>query len=260
VENPVPTLPDANGAGDSTSGAADPILRYTDLSDMRVAKAVRLDRTPWARTVIGSAAGPLLLAGEIDGRRVAVVAFDLHDSDLPLRTDFPLLMRNLAGWLLPDPTGATVSVAPGAPVALAADLTAGVNRLTVSGPDGSTLADYAISAESPRVTFTGAYTQGLYIATQWAGTTEIQREGFAVNLFSADESRIGPVATPPLPVPRRPAPGPAAAEPPRLEWWPLAAGLALAFLVAEWLVTHRLGLRRLLAQVRRTPEDRLARP
>jgi predicted TIM-barrel fold metal-dependent hydrolase len=38
---------------------------------------------------------------------VAVLAFDLHRSDLPLQIAFPLLLSHLVGWLAPG-TGATL--------------------------------------------------------------------------------------------------------------------------------------------------------
>ena len=36
-----------------------------------------------------------------DGRRIVVLAFDLHQSDLPLQVAFPLLISNIIGYLAP---------------------------------------------------------------------------------------------------------------------------------------------------------------
>ena len=53
------------------------------------------------------------------GRRVAVLAFDLRRSDLPLQVAFPLLLANLTGWLAPGSGGdLPTQVAPGTAVAL----------------------------------------------------------------------------------------------------------------------------------------------
>ncbi|MDQ2809604.1 MAG: hypothetical protein M3Z04_22245, partial [Chloroflexota bacterium] len=257
LSEPAPTLPPPL-VGNDGNPAPDPILRYTDLTNLHVAQAARIERTAWARTVVGSAGGPLILAGETEGRRVVIVAFDLHDSDLPLQTDFPLLIRNLVGYLSPDSVGGlAVSVPPGAPVTLAADANEGVTRLSVSGPDGAPLADYAVQPGATRFPFSATTQPGLYVVGQWAGATEVRREGFTVNLFSPDEARLLPVAAPALPVARR-AGATVPAEPARAEWWPFAALLALVVLVAEWLLTHRLGLRRLGQRLRRRQEDPLA--
>ena len=45
---------------------------------------------------------PLIAVTEAENRRAAVIGFDLHDSNLPMKGDFPILMQNLLGFLLPD--------------------------------------------------------------------------------------------------------------------------------------------------------------
>ncbi len=259
VTEPAPSLPPPPAGADGNP-ASDPILRYTDLSNLHVAQAARIERTAWARTVLGSDQGPLILAGETGGRRIVIIAFDLHDSDLPLQADFPLLIRNLVGYLSPDAAGGlAVSVPAGAPVALVADKDEGVTRLSVAGPDGTLLADYAVQPTETHFQFTGTSRLGLYVVSQWAGAGVIRREGFTVNLFAPAEARLLPVQAPALPPSRRPA-GVAVVESARVEWWPIAAALALLVLVAEWLLTHRLGLRRLGQRFARRPEDHLANP
>ncbi|MGD8626667.1 MAG: VWA domain-containing protein, partial [Anaerolineae bacterium] len=92
-----------------------PLLDNVDLSAVQVLDAVRLPLPAWGRPVVvgdlpaGETSGdafsteavPLLFAGEVDGRRLAVLAFDLHRSDLPLQVAFPLLLSNLLDWLAP---------------------------------------------------------------------------------------------------------------------------------------------------------------
>jgi Ca-activated chloride channel family protein len=83
----------------------DPLLAYVSLSEVRVLEAMRVSTPVWARPVLlgdtGTGSYPLLWAGEWEGRRVAVLAFDLRRSDLPLQVAFPLLLANLAAWLAP---------------------------------------------------------------------------------------------------------------------------------------------------------------
>src|SRR6266545_4987508 len=53
---------------------------------------VKIAPESWAHVVVDGDGGPMLLAGEKDGRRIVVLAFDLHNSDLPLQVAFPLLL------------------------------------------------------------------------------------------------------------------------------------------------------------------------
>lgn len=55
------------------------------------------------------------------GRRSAALAFDLHESNLPLQADFPVLIQNLLAYLLPDTAAAVENAACGESVAFALD-------------------------------------------------------------------------------------------------------------------------------------------
>lgn len=96
-----------------------PLLRNVDWSDVRIGRATRLsedEQSGW-QTVVDSDGGPLLLVRTIhDGnlvRREALLTFELGESDLPLRSAFPVLMANLLDWLVPRPEASPRSVAPG---------------------------------------------------------------------------------------------------------------------------------------------------
>jgi len=78
------------------------LLAFVNFSNLHVAQAQGV-RAPWASPLGVSKGGSLLLAGEKDNRRVAVITFDLLKSDLPLQVDFPILVSNLARWLLNQP-------------------------------------------------------------------------------------------------------------------------------------------------------------
>ena len=52
--------------------------------------------------VLRCGSDPLIAVTEAGDRRAAVVGFDLHDSNLPMKGDFPILMQNLLAFLLPD--------------------------------------------------------------------------------------------------------------------------------------------------------------
>ena len=57
------------------------------------------------RPVIATVDGdPLLAAGRVNGRNLALLSFSLGESDLPLQVAFPLLISNLTDFLLPPAT------------------------------------------------------------------------------------------------------------------------------------------------------------
>ncbi len=79
--------------------AESPVTTFTDFRDVQIAAAEKVD-APWAQTVLAAQGGSLLLTGEPQGKRVAILTFNLLQSDLPLKVDFPILVANLSRWLL----------------------------------------------------------------------------------------------------------------------------------------------------------------
>ncbi|MCI0583125.1 MAG: BatA and WFA domain-containing protein, partial [Chloroflexi bacterium] len=114
----------------------EPVLRYVDLSTTHIGTAKKMALPAWARTIIpGPGGAPLLYAGEVDGRRAGVLAFQPRQSDLPLQVAFPILIANLTGELMGGSVTPTEAVAPGDPVSL--PLPSGASSLKVTRPDGS---------------------------------------------------------------------------------------------------------------------------
>lgn len=211
------------------------LLRYVDTSDVHVATARRAvlpddAHLLWAaQTAKGDL--PLLWTRERGAEAEAVLNFDLHDSDLPLRTAFPILVQNLGGWLLPgDPVGADL-VRPGATLHL--HPWPGAQKLTFEGPDGQAQT-FVLQPDSPAplVTFDQP---GLYAVRQElpSGARSAQ---VAVNLFSPVASNLAPVEK--LFVATTPQ---ADAAPTRAPYdlWVWVAALALLAILSEWWVDTR---------------------
>jgi hypothetical protein len=224
----------------------DPLLAHVNLAEVNVLDAVRMPLPPWARPVIvgelPSETIPLLFAGEVDGRRVAVLAFDLHRSDLPLQVAFPLLLANLTGWLAPGGGGdVPTQVSPGAAVTLS--LPPETESVTVTGPDGSMA---KLIPERGQAVFVDTAQLGVYEAA-WQGEAGLAR--FAVNLFSPQESDVRPAET--LPVLGKEEVGEdERSQQARREWWRPLVLVALALLTVEWLVYQRASLARLWVRAR----------
>jgi Ca-activated chloride channel homolog len=173
--------------------------------------------------------GPLVFAGEQGGRRVAVLAFDLHNSNLPLLVTFPVLMSNLLGYLAPAQAFSSGDgLRPGEPLVIKPS--GGDEVVTIVDPGG---VEYAATATEAGVIFAQTNRLGLYTARTNQGVLG----RFAVNLFDPAESNIAPSATIRIGSSEvTAAPREAQGE---FEIWPWLAVAALALLMAEWWIYHR---------------------
>ncbi len=111
------------------------LLQYVEWKDVHISQMRRYTPPADAEVLLETASGPLLWVVERPAQRVACLAFDLHDSDLPLRLAFPILTSNLVGWLLPqtsvEPVLPLPSGYPWAPT-----LPSGATKATLITPDG----------------------------------------------------------------------------------------------------------------------------
>jgi Ca-activated chloride channel homolog len=166
-----------------------------------------------------------------EGNDKAIFAFALQQSDLPLRIAFPILMQNLAGWLLPPAPVDAPQVAPGESVALRPWPTA--TRMDVKLPDGTAQGWDVTPGMNPP--FLETTTPGLYqVAQQVGGGNRESR--FAVNLFSSLVSDLAPA--PELQVPVLPEARAVQTEAP-LDIWRWLGWVALALVGLEWWVYRR---------------------
>ena len=227
-----------------TIDASDPLAANLALDQVSIMDAVRIPLPDWATPVVSGELKdgntPLIFRGEVDGRRVAVIAFDLRHSDLPLQVAFPLLWSNLVDWLAPGARSPIpAQVAPGD--SLAFDAPDGAASATVTLPDGSAV---PLAAQNGRFLFTGASQLGVYrISFPPTGQAARREASFAVNLFSPQESSLKPAsALPNLAAQPEQAAG---AQRAQREWWRPLAFLALGLLAGEWLVYQRAALARL---------------
>ncbi len=212
----------------------DPLLRYVDLSDVHVLQARAVEPPPGARVLIEAEGGPLLFVAERPEGRLAVLTFDLHDSDLPLQIAFPILTANLADWLLPRGAARLpATVRPGDPVPIQPDPEA--TEVRVTAPDSTR--HVLLVGEEPPI-FAATDQLGLYLVEQLDQSDNVlQSVVLTVNLFDEAESNIAPrevvrVGQAEVAAARREEEG-------RREFWPWLAGAALGVLAVEWWVYQR---------------------
>jgi hypothetical protein len=174
----------------------DPLLKYVDTADVHINLAHVFTVGPDARILwegeTEKGTIPLIWT---EGNDRVVFGFALQQSDLPLRIAFPVLMQNLAGWLLPPAPVDAPRVAPGESVALRPWPTA--TRLEVALPNGTSQSwDVTPSMTPPYLETTAP---GLYRVTQQVGGTA-RPSAFVVNLFSSLVSDLTPAPDLQVPV------------------------------------------------------------
>ena len=235
-----------------------PLLDGVVLKDVNLARATRLAALPGDQVLVRSLGDPVALlrheAGQDDGsgaRTIVAFGFDPRQSDLPLRTAFPLLVANLVTYFEQARPGFVASVPVGAarPLAVAELGLApeGLTAVDVAGPEpleSDPTSDLALpTARVPvdRGVFRlRAREPGIYRVTAQGGPATGTTVLLAVNQASAPASdlhdRIAELALPaeaeagepptPLPVGEGPL-------------WTLLLLAAAALIALEWATYHR---------------------
>lgn len=234
--------------GESNRTAVDPLTggvlrdddrtRFVNFGSVSIRKFRTLSRVEWATVLVETREGePLVLAGDYQGRQVAIFSFALSDSDLPLQITWPILMTRLMEWYRPQRAVSVDSLAPGQSLTIRPTVDADTVR--VKDPNGTTATLRLENA--PEVAFAGTNIPGFYEVEVLFDGAIVQRDRFAVNLFDTRESQIAPVDELRI----QTASGETLItntqreEIGRREFWSLLATLALLILGVEWWYYHR---------------------
>jgi Ca-activated chloride channel family protein len=211
----------------------DPRMAFVTLSNLHLADFAVLRGADWATPLAEAEGGPIILAGETRGRQIAIIAFDVHHSDLPLQIAWPVLMANLMQWFSPArAVDAPDVLRPAESLLIRPPLTA--ESVLVTRPDGS---QRRYPVEQEALSFGETSLPGFYSVEVRADGETMQTEWFAVNLFAPAESDITPreeitIGTTILGEAQREAQG-------QEEFWPWVALVGLLVLLVEWYVYHR---------------------
>ena len=223
---------DQQNARNLTVKPDDPRTRFLNVNDVNIRAFKTITDTPWADTLVNSASGPLVLAGEYGQHRVAIISFDLHNSDLPLKIAWPVLLSNLTEWYkTPQAVNVNGSLHPGQTASIQPGLQADLVRVT--RPDGAVT---TLKVDQPTLIYADTPMPGIYTVETYQGSNLLQTQNFAVNVFDENESRIA-VRTPTFG-----SSATASSRPEEIgqrEFWPWVALAALILLALEWFAYHR---------------------
>ncbi len=223
------------------------ILSGVDLSGLTFAPTAVHTLPSWATEVVGSERGPLILAGNRDGREIVAVTFDLAASGLTRKLAFPILIGNVVERLQTHRVPPTARLGTG----VLLELFAGARAVQLREPSGATRdLELRESIGAPPTVYAALDQPGVYaVIERDAGGATIVQESFAVNGNDPVVSNLRAVAGA-LPSGRggpAPAlatsgaapsttPGPTPAPRQLGELWPILLALAGLLLLIEWLV------------------------
>lgn len=198
--------------------AESPLLRQLQVTRIVAANRPVLKADPGWQALLEADGSPVFLTQVSEGHRLSVLAFDLHESNLPMLTDFIILIRNLLRAAVPSLLEET-DVDVGQPLALNPPESAASLRLT--GPDGT---ETMLSAPLPRSLTVDR--PGVYVMDGGAAR-------FSAHVPAA-ESAPQPLAVETILLPEPEGEDEEATAP----FWPALALAALLLLLAEWSLYH----------------------
>jgi hypothetical protein len=203
----------------------DPLLRFVSLRDVNVRRSQRVELAKADRVVAGARATPLLVAGTRAGQPFVALTFDVRESDLVLRTAFPILLANAVSQLTAAESRLETPLLLGRaqPRAVPPE----VETASLRGPDGGLQTLVARKGE-------------VWIRPGRAGFYELSAAGVSQLLAAnPDPNAVSEIA------PRRIAPPPASeaktvrALPFGLTPWALLLGAAMLLLIFEFGLAAR---------------------
>lgn len=224
-----------------------PLLVGVVLKDVNLARGTRLAAEPGDTVLIRSLGEPIALLRRDPGddsrrpRAILALGFDPRQTDLPLRTAFPLFVANAIAYFEQSRPGFVASVPVGAsrPIA-AAELgleSLGLTRVEVRGPEPDDAAR-PTPVDAAGVFRMRAMSPGIYRIRAVDGASAGAEVLLAVNQASVAASdlhdRLGDLPDAALAGPP-PAPVPVRDEP----LWALLLLAAVVLITVEWSLYHR---------------------
>ena len=207
-----------------------PLLRFVNFDNVQVGETLGVKAPAWGVSLVESPQTPLLVAGELDQRRLVWVGFDPLQSTWPLRISFPIFIANTVDWLNPASANASHLMVK-AGQAFRMSLQQPASHFEVTKPDG-TKREVQLGGETRELVFGDTGLHGIYRLK--AGTNEVT---FCVNVMDPTESNITPREE--LSLGRYQKVSASSVKRANLELWRWIAAAGLAVLLFEWWFYHK---------------------
>ena len=71
------------------------IFKYLDKLSISIGRTRIMEKPSWAETVMEANGNPIIMDGRVQHTRVLIFGFNLYETDLPLKSEFPVLISNI---------------------------------------------------------------------------------------------------------------------------------------------------------------------
>jgi hypothetical protein len=213
--------------------SAHPLMRFVNLDELGVARAVAYSPASDVETVVEGSDGPLVMTLARGGGQAVVVAFNPLDSNWPFQRGFVNFMANAVEFLAASGREAALpTIMPGDTQPIR--LPSGVRSIALVSPSGRT---QELAVTDPAQTVVGPLRQAGVWTARWVEGGEQRVRPIAVALQDPREGRIGALES--LAFGLETVRGVKGGESGRSALWPWLLLAALAVLTLEWLVYLR---------------------
>lgn len=159
-------------------------FRFINGIDFSVKNSKDISMPDWADENVMMGNDLILTAGNRENQKIMIIGFDLHNTDLPLRKEYPVFMYNIFRWFIPESVISIDSVICGESINF--DILPGARSASVISPDKTVS---AIAPPFPADTYYDTNKPGIYVLEQKDGEKTIYSK-FAVNAFNENESNL----------------------------------------------------------------------
>ena len=207
----------------SSVNRAHPVNDFLSYADLHIESVMKRETASWLKPIVGSGSDGLIWAGDDGHRRAVLIGFDLAQSDLPLKVEFPLLLANSISWLSKrDSEQSERVIRAGQPI-------------TLRGAQ-STVALTTPSGRSESIALSDG--TAIFADTMLVGTYEVKDQPpFAVTLLSEAETDTTPKDS--IKTREGEVAGQAESFQSEREAWRWIALATLMILAVEWWIYHR---------------------
>ena len=211
------------------------LLRHVDPLEIALPQTRRYQAPAELAVDLDVDGGAVLAHGVMERRRLVLIGLDLLTPSATIAPWYPVFWSNVLQWSDPfNPRGDDLTLTPDRPAQLIPHPQA--DTLEVVHPSGART-DFLVTA--PAVLDAGEI--GTYVVRQYRDGQVLAQTRLVV---APPEGEVGAGLSQPMAGAAAPTAGATAGVPESVELWPIFAGLALFFLIAEWWWFHRVrGLR-----------------
>lgn len=157
------------------------ITKYMEDASFGISCGYTFEVPEFAQSFLTTAEGSVGFYGIMGTQMIAALGFDIHDTQLPLTVDFPILVHNMLNECISTGMTSSSKIDCGASIQISSKLDG--DAVVITAPDGTTS-----SLPTGTATYTDSELVGIYEVAQKVGTETIS-ERFAVN-FPNSESVV----------------------------------------------------------------------